>query len=206
MRYLSTALLFVASVSFAADDQRSLFERTYDPQFDTTAQIQQHLFSVVDQLETRGVSNLNDQQRANRRQHIEVLARYAEAGVFPQNDVCSDMTPIFIDSAGRACAVGHLMIESGAAELADTISFAENLAYVGEIRTAGAADWIQSSGLSAEECAMIQPAYPCQCVFGDLRAETNGTDVVLSWDLLEPINYVVIWRDGEEIGALQDVD
>ena len=51
------------------------------------------------------------------------------------------------------------MIHSGAEELATRVSHNQNFAYLGDITVPGVADWIRSSGLTAEECAMIQPGY-----------------------------------------------
>jgi hypothetical protein len=39
----------------------------------------------------------------------------------------------------------------------------ENNAFLRDIRTAGAHDWIARSGLTAEECALIQPTYCFEC-------------------------------------------
>lgn len=47
--------------------------------------------------------------------------------------------------------------------LAERIAAYENTDYVSEIEQDGAADWIESSGLTVEECALIQPAYGGPC-------------------------------------------
>ena len=62
-------------------------------------------------------------------------------------------------------AVADLMIHSGASELAHAIAGSQNTAYVPDIRMPGLREWIESSGLTARECAMIQPTYepPPKC-------------------------------------------
>lgn len=141
---------------------RNTFERRADFTLDPVPQIQAHLADVVAALAARDATDLAPELRARRAEHIARLVEYADAGVFPRNFLKPTPTPIFIDGDGRACAVGHLMIESGARELAERIALRENTAYVPEIRQAGALDWIRASGLTAEECALIQPAYgPC---------------------------------------------
>src|SRR5262249_34479691 len=60
---------------------------------------------------------------------------------------------------GRACAVGYLMIESGWRDVAESIATSSNNAFLTEIDHPGAIAWIAQSGLTLEECAMIQPLY-----------------------------------------------
>jgi hypothetical protein len=144
---------------------RNTFERSADFARDPIPQIRAHLQRVVDELDAREVDTLAPELRTRRAAHLERLEAYAAAGVFPTNEHTPVPTPIFIDREGRACAVAHLMIESGARELAERIAARENTDYVSEIEQIGAADWIASSGLTAEECALIQPA-SSPCGFG----------------------------------------
>jgi hypothetical protein len=160
----SLALASTGFDAFAQTDEftpRSMFEQTANFAADPVPQIQAHLASVIDRLETADVSSLKPDVLERRRQQIAVLADYAAVGVFPINPGLPTPSPIFIDGGGRACAVGHLMIESGAADLAQRICAASNFAYVPDIAVSGAIEWMESVGLSAEECAWIQPAYGC---------------------------------------------
>ncbi|MFY0535750.1 Kazal-type serine protease inhibitor family protein [Nannocystis pusilla] len=70
--------------------------------------------------------------------------------------------PFFIDEDGVACAVGHLVIESGFADVAGEIAERENNARLLDMTHPALSGWIARSGLTAEECARIQPAY-CGC-------------------------------------------
>ncbi len=87
------------------------------------------------------------------------LREYRERGVFPRNHRVLGRTPTFIDEAGRACAVGYLMQQSGYGGLASTIARTDNHVYVEHIEGGPALDWILFSGLTRDECAMIQPSY-----------------------------------------------
>jgi hypothetical protein len=149
-------------------------ERHFDPGVvtlrdgDTPAQIertriQRHLANVESTLRGRSAANLDQAQRAARAQALDALHEYWQAGRFPRNaDFVDRRVPYFIDDEGTACAVGHLMIESGAAELAREIATYENNDFVADIDHPGVAGWLEHNGFTAAEAAWIQPAYgPC---------------------------------------------
>ncbi len=122
--------------------------------------LRQHFREVEQELLSADVSKLSPEQKRERQKNIERLRRYARAGVFPHNTGFPDKrVPFFIDRDGRACAVGALMIESGAKKLAEQISKNENNARVPDIKTSGLAQWVGKSGLTVEECTRIQPTY-----------------------------------------------
>jgi MYXO-CTERM domain-containing protein len=123
------------------------------------ARIREHLSSVEAYLRRQDTSRLTAAQREARAKNIAHLHEYWTAGVFPRNTLRTYPTPIFIDPAGRACAVGYLMIESGWEEAARKVARQENLAYVNDIQTPEVAQWLAQSGLSAQEAAWIQPSY-----------------------------------------------
>jgi hypothetical protein len=89
------------------------------------ARIRERLSSVEAYLRSQDTSHLSAVH----------LHEYWTAGVFPRNTLRNYPTPIFIDPAGRACAVGYLMIESGWDEDAPKVAENENLAYVNDIQT-----------------------------------------------------------------------
>lgn len=128
------------------------------------ARLQAHFETVEVELRTRDVSDLSPALRAERSRNIERLHDYAARGQFPRNsDFAGERVPYFIDDDGTACAVGQLMIDSGHRELAEQIASTENNAYVPDIQTPAATEWIAQSGLSVEECARIQPTYCFTC-------------------------------------------
>jgi hypothetical protein len=91
------------------------------------------------------------------------LADYCERGRFPINDglACNPL-PIFVDGRDTACAVGHLMRLSSYREAVACIVASDNYVYVPDVEGGPIADWILTSGLTLEEAALIQPAYPWQ--------------------------------------------
>ncbi len=162
-------------------EPRSLFERTAAFAEDPVPQIQAHFAMVIDRLEAADTSGLSSATLARRGEQIAELAAYSAAGVFPINRSLKFPSPIFIDDSGRACAVGHLMIESGAGSLAERIRAESNFAYVPDIAIEGAADWMRRVGLSMEECAWIQPAYgPCGNLNGPIHSGTTCTPTTLN--------------------------
>lgn len=138
---------------------RSLYEATAALEDGDVVAIQRHLASVLERLEARDVSGLSATLRARRELLIERLSEYRERGIFPSHHGLPGIAPVFIDEEGRSCAVAFLMAESGSRELAGRVATMQNNAYVPEITTPGVLQWIEESGLDAEECALIQPSY-----------------------------------------------
>jgi len=96
---------------------------------------------------------------AARLREIARLADYRDAGRFPRNHRVLGHTPTFIDPNGAACAVGYLMQQSGRAALAAEIARTNNHVYIERITEGPALEWILHSGLTQQECAVIQPSY-----------------------------------------------
>ncbi|CAG0926524.1 hypothetical protein PLCT1_00065 [Planctomycetaceae bacterium] len=94
-----------------------------------------------------------------RSQRIADLEAYANAGVFPQNDVFGAMTPVFVDRRNVPCAVAHLMRKAGAPDLVEEVRQKNNLVRLWELKEGPVLAWILTSGLTHEECALIQPSY-----------------------------------------------
>ena len=156
------------------------YARTLD---DAVDQLKAHFDVVIDVLESQSKTSLStavlrleqqtnaawddlDRRQAradlaeNRRHNIANLKAYRDSGRFPINDLGSGHpTPIFVDSRGTACAVGHLMCEADWTEAVRQIAAANNLVYLTDIDEGAAVDWILQSGLLHEEAALIQPTY-----------------------------------------------
>jgi hypothetical protein len=136
--------------------------------------IQRHLETVETELRARDTSHLPPALQAERARNLDRLHTYRVAGLFPQNpDFIGERVPFFIDEDGVACAVGHLVIESGFADVAGEIAARENNARLLDMTHPALSGWIAQSGLTAEECARIQPDY-CGC--GDEYAPVCGED------------------------------
>jgi MYXO-CTERM domain-containing protein len=130
--------------------------------------IQRHLALVEDTLRRETPPELAEGPAKARARLLDELHIYAERGDFPKNlDFPDRRVPYFIDEFGTACAVGHLMIVSGAAQLAHEIARDENFDHVADIEHPGVGPWLAANGLTAAEAAWIQPEYG-PCGFGDM--------------------------------------
>ena len=97
----------------------------------------------------------------NRSVQLRRLAAYRNRGLFPHNEGQTfRAVPIFVDLHDTACAVGHLMRMSGWQSDVASIQSSNNLVYVPDATTGPVAEWVLTSGLTLEEAALIQPAYP----------------------------------------------
>jgi hypothetical protein len=98
---------------------------------------------------------------ANRRTQVMRLAAYRDRGRFPLNEgQALYPVPIFVDRHDTACAVGHLMRLTGCESDVECIQNSNNLVYVRDTSTGPVAEWVLVSGLTLEEAALVQPAYP----------------------------------------------
>lgn len=97
---------------------------------------------------------------AERLTNVLRLRRYQRRGLFPVNEHVADRAaPVFVDNYDTACAVGHLMRESGWAAEVAAIESEHNLIYVTDVVEGAVVEWVATSGLTQEEAAVIQPAY-----------------------------------------------
>jgi hypothetical protein len=95
-----------------------------------------------------------------RLENLRRLRLYQLRGRFPHNEHVADRAvPIFVDNHDTACAVGHLMRESGWNDAVAAIQRANNFVYVTDVRNGPLVDWVLVSGLTQEEAALIQPGY-----------------------------------------------
>lgn len=124
--------------------------------------IQMHLNLVENHLRQNTPKELNEQQLENRNDALDILTAYYKANCFPANHYHTSRQPYFIDNYGTACAVGHLIIETGFKSLAKQISKENNYAYISELIPLypQIAKWAKEFGFTLEELAWIQPGYP----------------------------------------------
>lgn len=95
-----------------------------------------------------------------RKRQIDELRNYLSSDRFPQNhDYPQASVPYFVDQKGSACAVAYLLIQSGYSELVEEIRKTNNHVRIGNVLQGPLIDWILFSGLTQEECALIQPTY-----------------------------------------------
>lgn len=122
--------------------------------------IRTHLEYVENLLRHKDVSMLAQEFQQKRKHTLDLLHEYRIAGIFPRNyDYKTEGRPCFIDKDNRICAVGFLVEQTSSREIAEEINHKYKYATIYEMTDALVNNWISSSGLTKEECAMIQPNY-----------------------------------------------
>ncbi|MFK7969353.1 MAG: T9SS type A sorting domain-containing protein [Bacteroidia bacterium] len=164
------------------------------------ARIQTHLNLVIKTLRGADVKAFSKHAITTRGQLLNELQGYATEGHFPKNINHSYRIPYFIDHEGTACAVGYMMIQSGAGEVARRVQSEMNQAYLREIPYKEVPVWAENHGFSLNELAWIQPGYPPQTNYANLG---NGVDGVIYDIAIDPADgsYVMIGDFTEASGV-----
>lgn len=141
--------------------------------------VQFHLSETEKLLRTRDVSNLSPALKAQRAKNLDVLHQYMLAGVFPTNTRHQERQPYFIDDKDVHCAVGYLMKESGAEDVARDINRMQNYSFLADINHKKLMSWVAQSGLTFDELALIQPGYGYEwcAAITEMHYNNTGTDV-----------------------------
>jgi hypothetical protein len=127
---------------------------------DEDLRITTHLLYVEQLLRTQDITHLSADLQKKRGRLLDLLHQYTMAGVFPRNyDYSGKRVPCFIDKNGRICAVGYLVEHTAGRTAAEAINRSHQYDQLLDIKNEQLTAWVTASGLSAEECAMIQPAY-----------------------------------------------
>jgi len=122
--------------------------------------IRTHLEYVEALLRNRDVSELPLALREKRRMLLDRLHEYYLAGNFPSNyDYPGQRTPCFIDKNERICAVGYLVEKTAGRRVAEQINSKHQYEKIMDMKDPMLDEWIDASGLTKMECAMIQPSY-----------------------------------------------
>lgn len=127
---------------------------------DEDLRIKTHLEYVENLLRQKDVSNLTAEQKEKRIHLLDLLRDYWTAGIFPRNyDYADKRVPCFIDKDGIICAVGYLVEQTAGRQTAEQINNNHKYEKVLAMNDRTVDSWVATSGLTKEECAMIQPAY-----------------------------------------------
>jgi hypothetical protein len=137
----------------------------------------------------------------SRRLQIARLVAYRNHGQFPLNEGhASGAIPIFVDAHDTACAVGHLMRQSGLGREVGGIREASNLIYVPDAEDGPLVAWTLTSGITLEEAALIQPAYgPVLLPKPGHAVEVLGGDASFVFEHLRYSNVKII--AGDDLGT-----
>lgn len=139
--------------------------------------IKTHLQYVERILRHRSVGHLSEEQKRNRFDHLNELREYYQAGEFPHHDGNHDSRrPTFISKDGNICAVGYLIEQSLGREIADKINQQYKYSYIQDIDHPLFNDWVESSGFTIRELAMIQPQYRPRIV-EEIKRNDNNIDL-----------------------------
>ncbi|MEO0470728.1 MAG: hypothetical protein AAF206_13965, partial [Bacteroidota bacterium] len=155
--------------------------------------IQLHLRLVEAELRHRN-------QAPKRIALLDVLQQYWEAKEFPQNRYHANRQPYFIDHRGVACAVGHLIIQSGHEKLAQSVHEAINYAYIREIPGEALPNWAAHYGFTLDELAWIQPGYAPDVLW---RSLGNGSDSTITATYADESNQLLyVAGDFQSVGGV----
>jgi hypothetical protein len=173
MHTLKKRLLFAAFLAghtmFAQVDPVSgiIGDKSYIEKFGHTPgfganeklRIQTHLEYVETMLGRVNTGRFTPAELESRQKMIRLLHDYRLAGKFPSNYDMPVRRPCFQDKDGNICAVGYLVQQTAGQEAVDKINAKHQYSYIEEMQVPELEQWILASGLSKEECAMIQPTY-----------------------------------------------
>lgn len=166
------------------------------------SQIQLHLKLVHQILKERSVHQLNKKQKENRYKALTILREYYQNEQFPINLHHSYRIPYFIDDFGTACAVGHLIIETGFPEVSKMIAQKSNYSYLEEMNYPEIKLWAKEFGFTMDELKWIQPGYGPYCSPGTKKDPVchDGPGCInpdfAADSLIPPYNVTYEYNDG----------
>ncbi|HKK79551.1 MAG TPA: hypothetical protein VJ933_07975, partial [Phaeodactylibacter sp.] len=188
-------------VDFDILEQRICFEKHTDL-------IQLHLSLVEQHLRQKDVSDLSLGQQLKRKLGLNILRAYWKEGRFPiNNHHPGQVVPYFIDDFGTACAVGHIVRETGFEDFAKKVQRENNYAYIEDMDYPELTAWAGEYGFEEEELRWVQPSYGSSVRFEVEYIEptcgnSDGSIIVsvigsfTSFDTLE--NAFFTWYQGDE--------
>ncbi len=127
---------------------------------DNNLRIRTHLEYVENLLRNKDVSTLSADLKTKRNHLLDLLHDYWTNGIFPKNyDYADQRKPCFIDKDGTICAVGYLVEQTTSRQVAVDINSKHKYDELLAMNNSTVDKWVLTSGLTKEECAMIQPTY-----------------------------------------------
>ena len=123
--------------------------------------IREHLRRTESALRDAEQAGLTGTERGRRERHLDRLADYREDGEFPRNRERSARLPVFVGDDGTPCAMAHLLGEDGREDLVTAVMAEEPTVRIEDLPDDHpVVEWVEANGLTREEAARIQPAYP----------------------------------------------
>ncbi|GAB2958086.1 hypothetical protein GCM10027048_26190 [Hymenobacter coalescens] len=126
---------------------------------DEHERIAAHLEYAEDVLRHKGTRRLPSHLRRRRYQTLKLLHTYRTAGRFPKHEARpAGSRPSLLDESGRAGALAYLMEQTGGRELVQDLDRRYRHERIETIRHPELQHWVRMSGLTIEECALLQSA------------------------------------------------
>ena len=96
------------------------------------------------------------------RRILDSLDQYVAAGEFPASETDRDLAPTFLDPhSGVRCAVAHLVEATAGTALMTELDLDHHNDYIADlVDDPRFVAWVETSGLTHEELAIVQPSYP----------------------------------------------
>lgn len=133
---------------------------------DNNLRIKTHLEYVENLLRQKDVSGISTELQTKRKFLLDLLHDYWVNGIFPKNyDYSDQRKPCFIDKDGIICAVGYLIEQTTNKHVVNDINNRHKYDELLAMNDQVVDNWVLTSGLTKEECAMIQPAYGPEPVY-----------------------------------------
>ncbi|OON67357.1 hypothetical protein B0919_17975 [Hymenobacter sp. CRA2] len=124
---------------------------------DEHARIAAHLQYTEDVLRHKGTRGMPSHLRRRRYRTLKLLHAYWTTGLFPiDTEHPARRRPCLMDRDGRVCAIGYLIEQTAGHELVEQLSQRHRNDRIETIKTPELLHWVQMSGLTMEECVMIQ--------------------------------------------------
>ena len=121
------------------------------------ARTAERLAYAEDLLRHKNTRQLPNHLRRRRYQSLKRLHAYRTAGQFPALPAYSgQLQPCLRDAQGRVDALGYLMQQSGSPALLELLSQRYPHTRIESINNAELKHWVKMSGLTLDECALIQ--------------------------------------------------
>lgn len=123
--------------------------------------IKTHLLYVESLLREKSGNSLSAAETDKRNHLLNLLHEYAVSERFPKNyDYPGERKPCFIDRDKNICAVGYLVEKTAGLNAAVAINEKHQYETIAEMKDDPLLlNWVAQSGLTLQECAMIQPTY-----------------------------------------------
>jgi hypothetical protein len=165
---------------------------------DNNLRIRTHLEYVENLLRNKDVSELSVDLQTKRNHLLDLLHYYWTKGAFPKNyDYAGQRKPCFIDKDGTICAVGYLVEQTTSRQVADYINSKHKYDELLAMNNSTVDNWVLKSGLTKEECAMIQPTYGQTPVYSNNHITP---EYGISSSLLGGLNLSLNTLNGIQIG------